>query len=95
VQYDTNEVGKMDILAISKDKSEFLVIELKKDQVSDVTLGQVLRYMGHVKEQLAESHQEVSGLIIGLEHDIKLKRALRVAPNVSFLRYSVDFNLLP
>ena len=45
--------GYMDILAISKDKSEFLVIELKKGRASDEVLGQIQRYMGHVKTELA------------------------------------------
>ena len=31
----------MDILAISKDKSELLVVELKKGRASDVVVGQI------------------------------------------------------
>ena len=34
----------MDILAIKKDKSELLVIELKKGRASDAVVGQTLRW---------------------------------------------------
>ena len=44
----------MDILAISKDKSELLVIELKKGRASDVVVGQIQRYMGFAQYELAE-----------------------------------------
>ena len=44
-QYQT-EVGRLDILAIKKDKSEYLVIELKRDlAVSDV-VSQITTYHG-------------------------------------------------
>ena len=51
-QYQTG-TGPLDILAISKDKSEFLVIELKKGRASDIVMGQIQRYMGHIKNNLA------------------------------------------
>ena len=44
----------MDILAISKDKSELLVVELKKGRASDVVVGQIQRYMGFAQYELAE-----------------------------------------
>ena len=62
-QYPT-DTGPMDLLAVKKDKSELLVVELKRGKASDVVVGQVLRYMGFVKEDLAESHQAVRGAII-------------------------------
>lgn len=71
-----------------------LVIELKKGRASDVVIGQIQRYMGYVKEELAEQGQEVKGVIIGLEADTKLKRALAVASNIEFYRYQIDFKLV-
>ena len=50
----------MDVLAISKDKSELLVVELKKGRASDVVVGQIQRYMGFAKYELAEVNQTVS-----------------------------------
>ena len=92
-QYPT-DTGPMDLLAVKKDKTELLVVELKKGKASDVVVGQVLRYMGFVKEDLAESHQSVRGVIIALEDDLRIRRALAVTPNIAFFRYQINFKLL-
>jgi restriction system protein len=91
-QYPT-DTGPIDILAISKDKKELLVVELKKGRAVDSVVGQIQRYMGFVKEELAEEHQVVRGIIIALEDDLRIKRALSVAPNIEFYRYKVTFQL--
>jgi len=52
-QYPT-DTGRIDILAVSRDKKTLLVVELKKGKAADVAVGQTLRYMGFVKEELAE-----------------------------------------
>ena len=92
-QYPTDS-GPMDLLAVKKDKSELLVVELKRGKASDVVVGQVLRYMGFVKEDLAESHQAVRGAIIALEDDLRIRRALAVTPSIQFFRYQISFKLL-
>lgn len=79
-----SDTGPIDILALSKDKKELLVVELKKGRVSDVVVGQLQRYMGYAKEELAEEDQSVRGVIIAFEDDIKIRRALLVAPNIDF-----------
>lgn len=89
-----SDTGPLDILAVKKDKTELLVVELKKGRASDAVVGQVLRYMGYVAEELAEPGQSVRGAIIALEDDQRIRRALAVAPNVSFYRYQVSFKLL-
>jgi len=91
-QYES-DTGTIDILAISKDKKELLVVELKKGRVSDVVIGQVQRYMGYVKEELAEAGQAVRGAIIAFEDDLKIRRALLVAPNIEFYTYKIHFKL--
>jgi len=91
-QYST-DAGIIDILAVSRDKKRILIIELKRGRVSDVVVGQVLRYMGYVREQIAESNQTVEGVIIGLEDDQKLKWAISSVPSISFYRYKIDFKL--
>ncbi|MDT9547559.1 MAG: hypothetical protein RI826_09525, partial [Chlorobium phaeovibrioides] len=70
------------------------VVELKRGRASDVVVGQVLRYMGYVKEQLAEADQAVEGAIIAFEDDQRLKWALMSVPSVSFYRYQVSFKLV-
>lgn len=91
-QYET-DTGPIDVLAISKDKKELLVVELKKGRASDAVIGQVQRYMGYVKEEIAEDNQEVKGVIIAFESDLKIKRALSVTKNIDFYTYQVDFTL--
>ncbi|MBW7990809.1 MAG: DUF1016 family protein [Planctomycetes bacterium] len=91
-QYQS-DTGPIDILAISKDKKELLVLELKKGRASDSVVGQIQRYMGYVKEELAEEDQIVKGVIIALEDDLRIKRALTVTNNIDFYRYNVSFNL--
>ena len=91
-QYST-DAGIIDILAVSRDKKRILIIELKRGRVSDVVVGQVLRYMGYVREQIAEPNQTVEGVIIGLEDDQKLKWAISSVPSISFYRYKIDFKL--
>ena len=91
-QYST-DTGNLDILAISKDKKELLVIELKRGRVSDVVVGQIQRYMGFVKDELCEPGQTVRGIIIGLDDDLRLKRALSVTQGIEFYKYEVNFKL--
>ena len=92
-QYAT-DAGPIDVLAISKDKKRLLVVELKRGRASDVVVGQVLRYMGFVKEQIAEDDQTVEGAIIALEDDQKMRWALLSVPSISFYRYEISFKLV-
>ena len=92
-QYQS-DTGPLDILAVSKDKKRLLVVELKKGRASDAVVGQVLRYMGFVKEVLAENDQEVKGAIIALDDDQRMRRALAMVSNVDFYRYEVSFKLV-
>jgi len=91
-QFPTDS-GSIDILAVSKDNKELLVVELKKGRVSDVVVGQILRYMGYVKEDLADKNQKVSGIIIAFDDDMKLRRALSVTQNIDFYTYKISFKL--
>jgi restriction system protein len=92
-QVDTEIVGRIDILAESKDKTTLAVIELKLGRASDTVVGQVQRYMGWVHEHYAEPGQAVKGIIIGSEDDARIRYALKVAPNIEFMRYIIDFQL--
>lgn len=88
-----SDTGPIDVLAISKDKKTLLVVELKRGRVSDNVVGQIQRYMGYVKDELAESNQQVRGVIIALEDDIRIRRALSVTNNIEFYRYQISFKL--
>ena len=44
-------------------------------------------------EELVEEGQTVRGIIIALEEDNRIRRALAVAPNIEFYKYQVNFRL--
>jgi len=88
-----SDTGPIDILAISKDKKELLVVELKRGKASDAVIGQIQRYMGFIKDERAELGQIVKGVIIALDNDKRIKRALSVTNNIEFYRYQVSFKL--
>src|SRR5205814_912608 len=54
----------IDFLCIDKANHDLVVIELKRGRSSDSTVGQTLRYIGWVEENLAQGDQQVRGLII-------------------------------
>lgn len=89
-QYRT-EIGPIDILVKDKKTKSYVVIELKRNQTSDDTVGQLARYMGWVKKNLKD--KEVRGVIIAGQYDKKLDFAREMIPNVEVFIYQVDFNL--
>jgi hypothetical protein len=86
-------IGRIDLLAIDKQKNEFVVIELKKGRSSDVVVGQILRYMGWVKKNLAKNNYSVKGIIIVREMDDKLEYALSQISNIELYLYNISFDL--
>ena len=92
-QYPT-DTGLIDILAIKKDKKELLVLELKKGRAIDLVVGQAIRYMGYALQKLAEDDKSGKGVIIALEDDQRIRRALAAVPNIAFYRYQISFKLL-
>jgi restriction system protein len=88
------EAGRIGILARYPTRPEWLVVELKRNQTGDTTLGQAQRYMGWAKEALAESGEMVRGLVIARSSDSNLRYALSMAKDVDLKLYEVDFRLL-
>ncbi len=91
-QYST-DIGPIDILSVEPKSKSFVVIELKKGRPSDQVIGQILRYMGWVKQNLCTSGQVVKGLIICRNPDPKLSYALEMTNNIDVRYYSVSFKL--
>ena len=89
-QYST-AIGPIDILAKDKKTGSHVVIELKRDQTSDDTVGQVARYMGWVKEELKDP--DVKGIIVAGSFDQRLHYAQQMVPNIDVFLYQVDFKL--
>ena len=92
-QFQT-DTGPIDILAISKDRKEFLVIELKRGRASDAVVGQIMRYMGFVKSEIVSDDQTVKGCIIALDDDIRIKNALKMSDDIAFYKYKIQFDLI-
>ena len=90
-QYKT-DIGIIDILAKDKKNKNHVVIELKRNQTSDDTFGQLTRYMGWVKRHLNDKN--VKGIIIAGKYDKKLDYALEFAPfDTEVFIYNVSFTL--
>lgn len=89
-QYKT-DIGSIDILVKDKNTSNYVVIELKRNQTSDDTVGQLARYMGWISEKKKDNN--VKGIIIANSYDKKLEYALKVVNNVEIFLYEVDFKL--
>lgn len=88
------DAGEIDILAKHRHKNEWLIIELKRSQTSDATIGQALRYIGWVREKLAKPNDIVKGLIIARGFDKPMWYALKAVDGIQLQRYEVKFNLL-
>ncbi len=86
-------MGRIDLLAKHRSEPRWLVIELKRDRTSDRTVGQILRYIGWVRQEMAGEGERVEGLIIARQADDGLRYAVSAAPDVTVQRYEVDFRL--
>jgi restriction system protein len=91
-QYGT-EAGTIDILAKEPVTNAIVVIELKKGRESDRVVGQTLRYMGWVAENLCTEGQPVKGIIVCRDADSRLTYALKMTSGISVKYYRVDFKL--
>ena len=89
-QYMT-DIGIIDILAIDKKKGNYVVIELKRNQTSDDTVGQILRYMGWIQEKKGD--ENVKGIIVAGKFDEKLYYAQKRAKDIEIFTYEVNFSL--
>ena len=89
-QYIT-DIGRIDILAKDKNDNSYVVIELKRNQTSDDTVGQITRYMGWIEEKLKDSN--VKGIIVAGKYDERLYYAQRMLKNIEVFLYEVNFKL--
>lgn len=86
-QYETT-VGPIDILARDRVSGQYVIIELKKGRSADRVFGQISRYMGWVRENLAAG-EAVAGVIVAQAIDDKL-RAAKAAhdTDIQLVRYA-------
>ena len=81
----------IDILAIGADDA-YVVIETKVSRAYDRVVGQILRYMGWVKENLA-GEAPVRGIIVASEISDDLILATSSVENIRLVEYEISFTL--
>ena len=81
----------IDILAVGSDGA-FVVIELKVSRAYDRVIGQLLRYMGWIKENVA-NEMPVRGIIVASEISRDLKLAASLVENVKLVEYEISFSM--
>jgi predicted RNA-binding protein len=85
----------IDFLTIDKDRGDLVVIELKRGKTSDATVGQLLRYIHWVEQNVAEGGVKVRGIIIAREVDEALRYSVMGMEKIEVNTYQVDFKLRP
>jgi hypothetical protein len=88
------QMGAIDILATEPASQSYMVIELKKAGASDQVVGQVLRYMGWVQENLCGEGQQVKGMIVCTGQDTRLRLALKPVSDIIAVKlYELSIHL--
>ena len=87
------DTGPIDILAISKNKKSYLVVELKRERATDNVVGQILRYMDYIKKNVANSEQTVRGVVVANRSSRGLERALSMVDDIDLFYYDLQFKL--
>lgn len=82
----------IDILAMDKDDN-YVVIELKVSKGYDKVVGQILRYIGWIKNNLSESDKIVRGIIIARSISDDLKIACSQLDMVKLFEYNLSVTL--
>ena len=88
-QFDTGVVGRIDILAVDKD-NRYVVIELKAGEADEKVFGQILRYMGWVRKELANG-APVRGIIVANSFHEKAKYAAEAVQSIALKKYEIRF----
>jgi RecB family endonuclease NucS len=83
----------IDILAVDAQGS-YVVVELKVSRGYDRVIGQLLRYMSWV-EQNMETSKPVRGIIVAKEITNDLKLAASRISGVRLIEYEIEFKLRP
>lgn len=65
---------------------------MKVSKGADRALGQILRYMGWVRKNIAKG-RKVKGVIVAKNVDKRLKYAASMIPEVSLFEYKLDFKI--
>lgn len=97
VEFSTG-IGRPDILLTHTSEERVCILELKKGSTSDRAVGQLLRYVGWVREHLEEledvsADADVEGRLIVSEPSEKLEYAISVVPELTLYEYEMEVTL--
>lgn len=98
VEFSTG-IGRPDILLTHTSEARVCILELKRGSTSDRAVGQLLRYIGWVREHLTDledvsTDAEVEGRLIVSDSSKKLEYAISVVPELALYEYEMEVSLL-
>lgn len=82
----------IDILAVDANEG-LVVIELKVSRGYDRVVGQLMRYVAWIKQNLADDSQRVRGVIVAREISADLLLACSMVPEVELFEYELSLSL--
>ncbi|MDY6326160.1 MAG: endonuclease NucS [Bacteroidales bacterium] len=94
-EFPADDAGRIDLLCVDT-SGNFVVVELKKNMPSDKVVGQISRYMGWVKKNLADG-KEVRGIIVAPQSETentKLNYAVSANPGIQLKFYKISLEIL-
>ncbi|MCL9815279.1 hypothetical protein [Natranaeroarchaeum aerophilus] len=97
VEFSTG-IGRPDILLTHTSEERVCILELKKGRTSDRAVGQLLRYVGWVRDHLEDledvsADADVEGRLIVSEPSEKLEYAISVVPELTLYEYGMEVTL--
>lgn len=87
------DVGRIDVFCVDREK-RLVVIELKAGFADDRAVGQIAKYMGWVKQNLAEG-RELRGILICSDATPSGRSACYVVPGLQLMRYQLTCSVEP
>jgi len=84
-------IGRIDLLVEDVETQDLIVIELKRNKTDDEVVGQTLRYVGWVRENLAKPGQNVRGIICVHKATEKLRLAASTVSEIQVFAYVMSF----
>jgi endonuclease len=88
-EFEAGGGRRIDILAVDK-TGAYVVLELKVSKGYDRVVGQLLRYMNWVRQNLAEPNQQVRGMIVCRSTTEDLRLACASIKDVQLLEYQLS-----
>ncbi len=90
-QFAIPGVGLIDLLVEEMETSDLVVIELKRGRSDDQVIGQASTYMTWVRENLAQRHQQVRGIVCVHDASDRLQLSAKNIPGLEVFKYDLIF----